>query len=1097
MPKRQDIKKILIVGAGPIVIGQACEFDYSGTQACKALKQEGFEVVLVNSNPATIMTDPELADKTYIEPITPDVVRAIIEKERPDALLPTMGGQTSLNIAVSLAEDGTLDKYNVELIGAKLKAIKLAEDRALFKKVIEEIGLESPRSQTVCNFQEGLKVAKEIGFPVILRPAFTLGGSGGGIAGDQEEFESLLRKALAESPTSQVLLEEDLRGWKEFELEVVRDLKDNVAIICSIENFDPMGVHTGDSITVAPSQTLSDSEYQNLRNQAIKIIRAVGVESGGSNIQFAVNPENGKIVVIEMNPRVSRSSALASKATGYPIAKIAAKLAVGYSLDELPNEITKTTSSAFEPSIDYVVTKIPRFAFQKFPGAENKLGTQMKSVGEVMAVGRTFRESFQKALRGLETGWIGFGGFGTLPSDLTKEKILNTLSKPPSASRVKYLWQAFSLGASVEEIFEATKIDKWFLTHLQIIHSKETQLGKLGGLSDLGHDNNDNDEKLETLKGALYDAKKNGFSDAHLAKIFDKNETEIRQKRYSLGVKPVYKMIDTCAGEIESSTPYYYSTYEQENEVSQSEKQKVVIVGGGPNRIGQGIEFDYCCVHASMALREAGFESIMINSNPETVSTDFDTSDRLYFEPVTVEDVLAIYEQEKPLGVIVQLGGQTPLNISKGLKNAGVNILGTSVEQIDRAENRDEFANIVRKLNLRQPSSSIANSFDELAKKVEEVGYPVLVRPSFVIGGQSMQTIYDKDELESWVKANESDDVSITFPILIDKFLDDAIELDVDSVSDGKETVIAGILEHIERAGIHSGDSSCSLPTQTLDEAQIDEVIATTKAIAKELNVIGLMNVQYALKDKKLYVLEVNPRASRTVPFVSKVTGIPWAKIGTLLMVGKSLSELNIKFDIKEFAKKGVIAVKEAVLPFKKFPGCEITLGPEMRSTGEVMGIDKGFGMAFAKGQVGAGQNLNSSNLSAFLSLNDSDKEHAIELTKTLQAVGYKIYCTEGTHNYLKQKGIETNVVRKAKELSPNILNYLMDKEISLLINIPKGKEALRDNMSIRRLAILMDLPLVTTLAGAKATAEAIKSLREKNGKLSVTSLQEYQRQVK
>ncbi len=1081
MPKRTDIKKILIVGAGPIIIGQACEFDYSGTQACKALKQEGYEVVLINSNPATIMTDPEFADKTYIEPITPEFVARIIEKERPDALLPTMGGQTSLNIAVALAEDGTLEKYNVELIGAKLKAIKLAEDRALFKKVIEEIGLESPKSEIVSNFNEGLKVINQIGFPVILRPAFTLGGSGGGIADNQEEFESLLRKALNESPTSQVLLEENLQGWKEFELEVMRDLADNVAIICSIENLDPMGVHTGDSITVAPAQTLTDKEYQNLRDQAIKIIRAVGIESGGSNIQFAINPENGRIIVIEMNPRVSRSSALASKATGYPIAKIAAKLAIGYTLDELPNEITKTTSSAFEPSIDYVVTKIPRFAFQKFPGSEDKLGTQMKSVGEVMAIGRTFQESFQKALRGLETGWNGFGPF-KISENTTKESLLNLLSKPASASRIKYVWQAFSLGASIEDIFFATKIDKWFLTHLFNIYQRQCNL-------------RNNDIRLLS-KEELFEIKAQGFSDSQLALIFNTTENEIRKIRYEKGVRPVFKMIDTCAGEIESKTPYYYSTYEQENEVIKSDRNKIIIIGGGPNRIGQGIEFDYCCVHASMALRQAGFETIMINSNPETVSTDFDTSDRLYFEPITVEDVLEIYEQEKPLGVIVQLGGQTPLNIAKGLEANGVKILGTPVSQIEKAENRDEFNNIIKKLGLNQPPSTIALSYEEVLSKVEEIGYPALVRPSFVIGGQAMQIIYDKEELLIWIKNTQ--EMDLIFPILIDKFLDEAIEIDADCVSDGKTTIIAGILEHIERAGIHSGDSSCSLPVQTLNETEVDEIIKATKLLAEELKVVGLMNIQFAVKEGKIYILEVNPRASRTVPFVSKVINIPWAKVGSLLMGGKSFEEIKDLgllpkegFDIKEFTKKGIVAVKEAVLPFKKFPGCEISLGPEMRSTGEVMGIDKTFGLAFAKGQIAAGQNLMSSNLSVFLSINDEEKEYAVSMTKDLKELGYQVYCTEGTFNYLKEKGLETILMRKAKESSPNILNYLTDRKISVLINLPSGKEALQDNMSIRRLAVLLDLPLITTLAGAKATVEALKSIGQTNGKLSVMALQE------
>ncbi|MDX1919724.1 MAG: carbamoyl-phosphate synthase large subunit, partial [Candidatus Caenarcaniphilales bacterium] len=911
MPKRTDIKKILVIGAGPIVIGQACEFDYSGTQACKALKSEGYEVVLVNSNPATIMTDPELADRTYIEPVTPEVVKQIIERERPDAMLPTMGGQTSLNVAVSLAEDGTLDRYGVELIGAKLNAIKLAEDRALFKKVVQDINLECARSRTVTNFEDALVSVKEIGFPVILRPAFTLGGSGGGVARTQEEFDGMIRRALNESPTSQVLLEEDLTGWKEYELEVVRDLADNVIIICSIENFDPMGVHTGDSITVAPAQTLSDVEYQNLRDQSIKLIRAIGVECGGSNVQFAVNPKDGRIILIEMNPRVSRSSALASKATGYPIAKIAAKLAVGYTLDELPNEITKTTTAAFEPSIDYVVTKIPRFAFEKFPGSERVLGTQMKSVGEVMSIGRTFCESFQKALRGLEKNVPGFGPFD-LPANLTKKQILDGL-RIPTPDRVRQLWLALELGASVQEISEASYIDKWFITYLKQIYTTFKSLGKLSL------------NQLSTTK--LKELKAMGFSDFQLSQAFGSSEEEMRHLRKKLSVNPVFKMVDTCAAEFESSTPYYYSTYEDENEIKPSDRQKVVIIGGGPNRIGQGIEFDYCCVHASMALREAGFETIMVNSNPETVSTDFDTSDRLYFEPITVEDVLEIWQQERPLGAIVQLGGQTPLNIAKTIEEAGVKILGTQVNQLERAENRHEFNQIVKKLGLHQPPSAIADKPEQVIDMAEAVGYPVLVRPSFVLGGQSMQIVYKQDEFQDWLKTIIKS--KAVWPILIDKFLDDAVEVDVDAISDGQEVLVGGILEHIERAGIHSGDSSCVLPPHTLTDEMLDDLIEATRKLALELQVIGLINIQFAIKDNKVFVLEVNPRASRTVPFVSKATGIPWAKLGTLLMVGETIKTLKNKkllpeYSIKDFRKQKIVAVKEAVLPFKKFSGCQI-----------------------------------------------------------------------------------------------------------------------------------------------------------------------------
>lgn len=1088
MPKRLDINKILIIGAGPIVIGQACEFDYSGTQACKALKEEGYEIILINSNPATIMTDPELADRTYVEPITPEVVAEIIKKEKPDAILPTMGGQTALNTAMSLAENGTLDKYNVELIGAKIPAIKLAEDRALFKDLMTSIGLESPRSETANNYLEGQKIAQEIGFPIILRPAFTLGGSGGGVCHTPEEFDPMLKRALAESPTSQVLIEENLTGWKEYELEVVRDLHDNVAIICSIENFDPMGVHTGDSITVAPSQTLSDVEYQNLRNQSISIIRAVGVESGGSNIQFGINPKDGRVVVIEMNPRVSRSSALASKATGYPIAKVAAKLAIGYTLDELPNEITKTTSSAFEPSIDYVVTKIPRFAFDKFPGSEDILTTQMKSVGEVMSVGRTFCESFQKALRGLETGMPGFGPFES--SELSKEELLNKLSKP-SSQRIKQLWQSFDKGATIEEVFNSTKIDLWFLTHLNSIF---TTGKKLESLANNPTATAPSPEKKQVL---LQEIKSQGFSNKQLASYWGKTEIEIQKLLETCNIAPVYKMIDTCAGEIESNTPYYYSTYEQENEILESDKKKVMILGGGPNRIGQGIEFDYCCVHASMVLREFGYETIMVNSNPETVSTDFDISDRLYFEPITAEDVINIYKQEKPLGVIAQLGGQTPLNVAQDLVNNNVNILGTSVQTINDTEDRDIFNKLIERLELKQSKSDIANSFEEVTSKAEAVGYPVLVRPSFVIGGQAMQTVYNTEDLQVWL--NKVSNMGIGFPILIDKFLDNAIELDVDSVSDGSEVIVTGILEHIERAGIHSGDSSCTLPTQSLTPEQIDNIIETTTKLTLELKVKGLINVQYALKDNELYIIEVNPRASRTVPFVAKATGIPWAKIGTLLMLDHNLQELKDcgkfpgldTFSIKEFAKRGIIAVKEAVLPFKKFAGCEITLGPEMRSTGEVMGISDNFGLSFAKSQLSATQKFNLKNKSILLTVSDDEKPNVINIARELVELGFTVYTTVGTHHYLEEQGISTIVIRKAGEMSPNIIDYLIEHRIAYLINLPRGKQALQDSMAIRRVATLMDLPLVTTLAGAVATVEAIKAL-EANTAIPVKALQDY-----
>lgn len=1052
MPKRNDIKKILIIGAGPIVIGQACEFDYSGTQAVRALKSEGYEVILINSNPATIMTDPDLADKTYIEPITPEIVTQIIAKERPDVLLPTMGGQTALNIAVALSDSGVLKQYNVELIGAKLPAIKLAEDRELFKQVIANLGLNSPQSYTVDNYNQAIEAADAIGFPVILRPAFTLGGSGGGIANTQDEFNNMIRQALSESPTNQVLIEESLQGWKEFELEVVRDLQDNVAIICSIENLDPMGVHTGDSITVAPVQTLTDKEYQEFRNQAIAIIRAIGVESGGSNIQFAQNPDTGKIVVIEMNPRVSRSSALASKATGYPIAKIAAKLAIGYALHELPNEITKITSSAFEPSIDYVVTKIPRFAFNKFIGSEDILNTQMKSVGEVMAIGRTFQESFDKALRGLELGWQGFGAFE--PNEhISKQELLLNIAKP-SSSRIKNIWHLFNKQASVDEIHNASKIDKWFLTHME--------------------------------------------------ELFHKNNQENPEYRGSR--QRNYKMIDTCAGEIQSQTPYYYSTVQAgANEAQESQdntKEKVIIIGGGPNRIGQGIEFDYCCVHASMILQQYGYETIMINSNPETVSTDFDISDRLYFEPITVDDVLAIYNQEninnQVKGVIIQLGGQTPLNIAQGLSEQGVNILGTPVAEINRAENRDEFAQIINQINtnqeykLYQTDNGIAYTYNNVLEKAATIGYPVLVRPSFVIGGQAMQIIYNATELKSWLSLVNHEDSGVIFPILIDKFLDNAIEVDVDAISDQHEVIIAGIMEHVERAGIHSGDSCCVFPSQSLDQDILDQLVYFTKAFAQELKVQGLINIQFAIKDNKVYIIEVNPRASRTVPFISKINNIPWAKLGTLVMAGHKLSDLKIdfpalnKYNVLDFAQYNIIGVKEAVLPFKKFTGCNIALGPEMKSTGEVMGIDNTFGLAFAKAQLGANPKLNFNKTKIFLSADTETLEQTLIIARKLIKLNYQIYSTKLTHNYLADNNINTILVRDALGSKPNIINHLMDNSINILINLETN-----NTEALRRIAILMDLLLVTTIAGAIATVEALESLRSNNNQLQIRSLQE------
>ncbi|OGI19133.1 MAG: carbamoyl phosphate synthase large subunit [Candidatus Melainabacteria bacterium RIFCSPHIGHO2_02_FULL_34_12] len=1075
--KRKDIKKILIVGAGPIVIGQACEFDYSGTQACRALKEEGYEVILVNSNPATIMTDPEFADRTYIEPITPEFVRAIIEKERPDALLPTMGGQTSLNIAVQLAKNGILKEYNVELIGAKLPAIELAEDRELFKNKMQEIGLEVPKSYIAKSKSDGIYLANEIGYPVILRPAFTLGGTGGGIAYNQDELEAMLDKALEMSPIHQVLLEESVAGWKEFELEVMRDLKDNVVIICSIENLDPMGIHTGDSITVAPAQTLTDKEYQYLRDASIKIIRAIGVETGGSNIQFAVNPRDGKVVVIEMNPRVSRSSALASKATGFPIAKIAAKLAVGYTLDEIPNDITRTTYASFEPTIDYVVTKIPRFAQEKFPGADHTLTTQMKSVGEVMAIGRTFKESFQKALRGLEIKMTGF--YDKTFLNESKDSILSKL-KTPSPDRVKQLYAAFYKNISINEIYSATAIDPWFLKHLEeiVFEIKDLEGKKLNIL--------DNKEKLFNLKSM-------GFSDKQLALIFsistlksksneNISEKDIRKLREKHNIFPVFKTVDTCASEFEAYTPYYYSTYESESEVRPSSKKKVMILGGGPNRIGQGIEFDYCCVHAVFGLREEGFETIMVNSNPETVSTDYNISDRLYFEPLTAEDVFNIYNLEKPEGVIVQFGGQTPLNIAKALEDLGVKIAGTQPDSIQLAEDRKLFSEIIKELGLNQPKSESANSVSESIEIAKELGFPLLVRPSFVLGGRAMEIFYSLSEMEKFIE--NVFNVEPEHPVLIDTFLENATEVDVDAICDGKEVIICGVMEHIEEAGVHSGDSACILPPQNISEKLLSEIKNATIKLALKLKVIGLMNIQYAIKDDILYVLEVNPRASRTIPFVSKATGIPWAKMASKIMLGKNISELKLKEVIPKW-----ISVKEVVLPFHKFPGSDIILGPEMKSTGEVMGISDEFSKSYAKSQLAANQLLPVRG-NIFISVNDKDKKGIVAVAKELSELGLGIYSTSGTAKVLSENGIKVKEVQKVYEGRPNIVDHIKNKEVQLIINTPIGREARQDDKYIRQAAIQYSIPVVTTVRGAKATVLAIKSM--KSGLIEVKPLQEY-----
>jgi len=1069
MPKRTDIKKIMIIGAGPIIISQACEFDYSGSQACKALREEGYKVVLINSNPATIMTDPEMADRTYIEPITPEMCAKIIEKERPEALLPTLGGQTALNTAVALDEMGVLEKFGVEVIGANIQSIKKAEDRELFKVAMQKAGLDLPLSGYAKTMEDAWKVLEHVGLPVIIRPAFTLGGTGSGVAYNREEFEKVAKLGLELSPISQILIEEDLTGWKEYELEVMRDKKDNVVIICSIENFDPMGVHTGDSITVAPAQTLTDREYQKMRDQSIAAIREIGVETGGSNIQFAVNPDNGRMVIIEMNPRVSRSSALASKATGFPIAKFAAKLSVGYTLDEIPNDITKETPASFEPTIDYCVVKIPRFTFEKFPDAEPIIGTSMKSVGETMAIGRTFKEALQKGLRSLEIGRAGFGADG---KDEFDAKLLQNKLIHPNPDRIFYIKYALQSGMSIDEVFALSKIDRWFLNNLKQLIDEE-QVIKKG-----------KDEFLRS-KEEIFIAKQLGFSDRQLAQLTGKTEEEIRKIRQENGIAPVYKLVDTCAAEFEAYTPYYYSTYETEDEVRASKKKKVMILGGGPNRIGQGIEFDYCCCHASFALREEGYESIMVNSNPETVSTDYDTSDRLYFEPVTVEDVLNIVEKEKPDGVIVQFGGQTPLNIALGLEKAGVEIIGTSPKSIDRAEDRKLFAAMIRKLKLNQAPNGTAISKLEAKKIAKKIGYPVLVRPSYVLGGRAMQLVYGEEELDEYMQ--KAIKVSPEHPILVDKFLEDAIEVDVDCVSDGKETVICGIMEHIEEAGIHSGDSACSIPAFSLSKGIIETIKKNSYALAKELKVKGLMNIQFAIKSNKVFVLEVNPRASRTVPFVSKATGIPWAKVATKVMIGKTLKGMGIKeVEVKHFS------VKEAVFPFNRFPGVDTVLGPEMKSTGEVMGIDVDFGTAFMKSQMAAGQKLPLEG-KVFISVKDRDKRNIVFIVKKLVDLGFKIAATTGTAEVLKNNGIEVQEVSRIGEGRPDVTDLMINNEISLIINTPSEiKKQKTDEAKIRSGAVMRGIPLITTLSGAQAAINGIEAAKKKG--FTVKALQDYHR---
>lgn len=1071
MAKRTDIKKILIIGSGPIIIGQACEFDYSGTQACKVLREEGYKVILVNSNPATIMTDPEFADRTYIEPITPEMVGKIIERERPDVLLPTLGGQTGLNVAVTLADNGVLDKFGVELIGAKVETIKKAEDRSLFKNAMAEIGLYVPRSDFAYSVDEATSIAEKIGFPLVIRPSFTLGGTGGGIAFDFDQLKHMAEHGLSLSPIGEVLIEESVIGWKEYELEVMRDKNDNVVIVCTIENFDPMGVHTGDSITVAPAQTLSDAEFQTLRDMSIKIMNEIGVETGGSNIQFAIHPETGQIAVIEMNPRVSRSSALASKATGFPIAKIAAKLAVGYTLDEIPNDITKKTPACFEPTIDYVVVKIPRWAFEKFPTTDATLTTRMKSVGEAMAIGRTFKEALQKAVRSLEMERFGIGWDN---SDDIDEDVIGKMLKIPNQDRLYYVRAALEKDMSIAEINELTKIDPWFLDQIRQIIEIKKELSLHVILSEA--------KNLNGNRSIFKKAKQAGFSDVQLANILETDELEIRNSRKRLNIVPVYKSVDTCAAEFEAYTPYYYSTYEIEDEVRDTKKQKVLILGSGPNRIGQGVEFDYCCVHASFALREMGYESIMVNSNPETVSTDYDTSDRLYFEPLTFEDVLNIIEREKPIGIIVQLGGQTPLKLAKALEDAGANILGTSTKSINTAEDREEFGKLLKELEIPFSPYGMANSIDEAKEVAHKIGFPVLVRPSYVLGGRAMEIVYSDEMIEKYMTSAVK--ASPEHPVLIDKFLEGAIELDVDALFDGETFLLGGVMEHIEEAGIHSGDSACALPPHTIGKDYIDVAVKYTEKMARVLDVRGLINVQMAIKDGVVYVLEVNPRASRTVPFVSKATGVPLARIATKIMLKKKIKELNIRKP-----KTGHIAVKEAVLPFNKFPGEDIVLGPEMKSTGEVMGIDSSIGIAFAKSQMGAGAGIPKSG-NIFISVCDKDKKSILPIAKKLNEYDFKIYATSRTARVFEDNGIEVSIVKKVSEGKHNVIDLISNGDIDLVINTPFGRGARSDGYQIRTLATQKGIPCITTVAGAKEALQGISEMRTKE--IAVKSLQEY-----
>ncbi len=1062
MPKDESIKKILVIGSGPIVIGQGCEFDYSGVQACKALREEGYEVILVNSNPATIMTDPEFAPRTYIEPITPEIVEKIIEREKPDALLPTLGGQTALNTSMDLFNSGVLEKHNVRMIGANADAIDKGEDRLRFKEAMLKIGLDLPHSGVAHTMDEARIIAKEIGtMPLVIRPAFTLGGSGGGIAYNKEEFETIVARGIDLSPVDEVLVEESLLGWKEYEMEVMRDCADNCVVICSIENLDPMGVHTGDSITVAPAQTLTDREYQIMRDASFACIREIGVETGGSNIQFSVNPADGRCIIIEMNPRVSRSSALASKATGFPIAKIAAKLAVGYTLDELPNDITRETPASFEPTIDYVVTKLPRFTFEKFPTADPVLTTQMKAVGEVMSIGRTFKESMQKALRSLETGRFGFGFDGKGKADASYEEIERKLHVP-NAERIFWLQTAFVQGWSVEDIFDATAIDRWFLEQLKQIVDEGKNLAEMD----------------------LRKAKRLGFSDYQIAVSKGITQDEVRAQRKAEGVIPTYRLVDTCAAEFEAHTPYYYSTYGDENEARETDQKKIIILGGGPNRIGQGIEFDYCCVHAAFALKELGYESVMVNSNPETVSTDYDTSDKLYFEPLTLEDVLNICDQEKPDGVIVQFGGQTPLNLAADLERHGVPIIGTSPKNIELAEDRKHFSALLDRIGLKQAEAGTAESAGDAVKVAQRIGYPVLVRPSFVLGGRGMMIVYNDDELTHYM--NEAVDVSPDRPVLVDRFLDNATEIDVDCISDGETSVVGAIMQHIEQAGIHSGDSACVIPAFSLSDSIQSQILVAAKDLARELNVRGLMNIQFAVKDDELYVIEVNPRASRTVPFVSKSIGVQLAKLAAKIMVGKTLKELGFTEEVLPNHH----CVKEAVFPWPRFPGIDIVLGPEMKSTGEVMGIDQDMGMAYAKAQISAFNPLPTGG-NVFFSVNDRDKDRAVPVASELAALGFSIYATGGTYRRFKDEGIDVNRLYKlAEQKRPNVMDMMKNGDINFIINTPSGHEAREDEVTIRSGAVANKISHCTNLSAAEASILGIRSLQE--NELTVTTLQEY-----